>query len=92
MKTIKLLLKSIILFCLIFNSCSKAQDRPPAVAGMFYPENPQELSSVCNKYLNLAGEKSLSIKPIGIIVPHAGYVYSGQVAAYAFKELKNADY
>ncbi|MBL7135841.1 MAG: AmmeMemoRadiSam system protein B [Candidatus Marinimicrobia bacterium] len=92
MKTIKILLQLIILFCLTFNSCSKAQDRPPAVAGMFYPEDPKQLSSVCNQYLDSAGEKSLNVKPIGIIVPHAGYVYSGQVAAYAFKELKNADY
>ncbi|RKY53443.1 MAG: hypothetical protein DRP89_06205 [Candidatus Neomarinimicrobiota bacterium] len=91
MKTIKILSKQIIIFCMIF-STSKAQDRPPAVAGGFYPENPQELSSLCNQYLNLAGEKSLSTKPIGIIVPHAGYVYSAHVAAYAFKELKNADY
>lgn len=58
--------------------------RPPAVAGMFYPANPAQLSADIQQYLNDANPPTLS--PVrAIIVPHAGYIYSGPVAAFAYK-------
>ena len=64
-----------------------AQDRQPAVAGAFYPANKSELlSTVKQLFANAAPPQSRG--PIAaIIVPHAGYVYSGEVAASGFNQL-----
>jgi len=59
--------------------------RQCAVAGMFYPANAAELSAAVDSYL--ANSDSTDIHPKAIIAPHAGYVYSGQVAAHAYKAL-----
>lgn len=61
--------------------------RYPAVSGSFYPDDPDELDKLVESYI--ANTKKLQVKGNlrGIIVPHAGYIYSGQVAAYAYKQL-----
>jgi AmmeMemoRadiSam system protein B/AmmeMemoRadiSam system protein A len=64
--------------------------RKPAVAGTFYPEDPEELGNMVDAFL--APVQSVDGKPIGLIVPHAGYAYSGWVAAYGFKQLAGVDY
>jgi AmmeMemoRadiSam system protein B/AmmeMemoRadiSam system protein A len=64
--------------------------REPAVAGDFYPEDPEELKTMVDAFLQPVD--SLDGEPIGLIVPHAGYVYSGWVAAYGFKQLAGANY
>ncbi len=61
--------------------------REPQFAGMFYPSSRNELEKTIDGFLNKAG-KQCSAR--AIIVPHAGYVYSGQVAARGFKQLINA--
>ncbi len=61
--------------------------RQPAVAGLFYPGNAQELSSEINQYLLEAEndtERLQGLSPKALIVPHAGYIYSGQTAAKAY--------
>jgi hypothetical protein len=63
-----------------------ADIRPPAVAGMFYPADPDELASMIQEYLEAAAPPELS-SVRSVVVPHAGYVYSGPVAAYAYKLL-----
>jgi hypothetical protein len=60
--------------------------RPPAVAGMFYPANPVALSAQVEQLLSAAERPSVR-RPKGLIVPHAGYVYSGPVAASAYARL-----
>ncbi len=60
------------------------------LAGQFYPEDTTELESMLDEYLKQA--LSSDIVPQIVIVPHAGYVYSGRVAAYAFKTLQNSGY
>ncbi len=59
-----------------------SQIREPAVAGMFYPDNPlipqQQVESLLERDLALAAS------PKALIVPHAGYIYSGPVAASAY--------
>ncbi|MEE9547062.1 MAG: AmmeMemoRadiSam system protein B, partial [Hyphomicrobium sp.] len=56
--------------------------RPPAVAGTFYPESADELSRDVRRFLESAdpgrGDEST---PKVLIAPHAGYVYSGSIAA-----------
>jgi MEMO1 family protein len=61
--------------------------RSPAVAGMFYPEDALELKEMINGFLVKVPANKVKGKIHGIIVPHAGYQYSGQVAAYAYKAL-----
>ncbi len=60
--------------------------RPPAVAGTFYPANARELAATVHAMLVAAGD-GRHAAPKAIIVPHAGYVYSGPVAASAFARL-----
>ncbi len=58
--------------------------RPPAVAGMFYPSDPDELKRIVQQFLDEADPPALT--PVrALIAPHAGYPYSGPVAAYAYK-------
>ncbi len=60
--------------------------RKPAVAGSFYPADPDELRKEIDTYLLLAKTSTLEIQQAhAFIVPHAGYIYSGIVAAAAYK-------
>ncbi len=59
--------------------------RPPAVADMFYPGDPQELQAMIGRML--AGAKPADRQPKAIIAPHAGYIYSGDIAAKAYGAL-----
>jgi len=71
---------------------NKQQTRKPVVAGMFYPGEKETLEENLNGYFNNAELSSFSFRKIhGIISPHAGYPYSGPVAAYGFKLLKKID-
>jgi AmmeMemoRadiSam system protein B len=56
--------------------------RRPAVAGLFYPADPDELAATVDRLLLRAapGERT----PKAIVVPHAGYIYSGAIAAAAY--------
>jgi MEMO1 family protein len=62
--------------------------RPPAVAGSFYPSDPVQLRKQVMDLLADA-EDSPNSRPKALIAPHAGYRYSGQVAATAFATLEN---
>jgi len=66
--------------------------REPAVAGGFYPDDPAELRQMVDSYLGDAEVVCSGQEIGGLIVPHAGYVYSGPVAAWAFKQLGNRTY
>src|SRR6516162_3800221 len=61
--------------------------RPPAVAGTFYPREPDRLRVQVQSLLADAGP-SKAVIPKAVIAPHAGYVYSGHVAAAAFATLR----
>ena len=60
----------------------------PHVAGMFYPEDPEELTQTITRYLNQV--KAHHPVPKAIISPHAGYSYSGPIAASALACLKTS--
>jgi AmmeMemoRadiSam system protein B len=57
--------------------------RPAAVAGMFYPDAPDRLAGDVRSYLAHASSGAART-PKALIVPHAGYVYSGPIAASAY--------
>jgi MEMO1 family protein len=69
-----------------------ANIRKPAVAGMFYPGDKDTLEAAVKGYLNAAKPEEIHGKIIGIVSPHAGYVYSAPVAAYAYKLLSGKKY
>jgi AmmeMemoRadiSam system protein B len=60
--------------------------RPAAVAGMFYPGDATELSQDVRAML--AAARKVGLHPKALVAPHAGYVYSGPVAASAYALLK----
>lgn len=60
--------------------------REPAVAGQFYPASPEKLQRDIEKYFREAVPKKFD-QVKAIISPHAGYVFSGKVAASAFNQL-----
>jgi AmmeMemoRadiSam system protein B len=62
--------------------------RAPAVAGMFYPEDPGELRRNVMTFLDAATSQYAKHSLVAAIAPHAGYLYSGPVAAYTFKTLQ----
>ena len=66
--------------------------RPAAVAGSFYPADPDELASIVDTLLQRArlraSERAAAPSPVALVAPHAGYVYSGSVAASAFDCLR----
>jgi len=64
-----------------------ASQRFPAVAGLFYPADPHSLHAQVSGYLAGALPAEVVIAPKALIVPHAGYIYSGAVAASAYAEL-----
>jgi MEMO1 family protein len=66
--------------------------REPAVSGMFYPGNPEVLRRDIAKYLENATFDDVEGDVVGMISPHAGYVYSGPVAAYGYKALLGKAY
>lgn len=75
------------------------KSRPPAVSGIFYPSNPFELQkSIEQSFLNMnfgPGKMPPSLdrkKIYGIISPHAGYAYSGSVAANGYYQVSNMNY
>ena len=59
--------------------------RPAAVAGLFYPDDANELSAMVRDFLQAAPEPTYHAK--AIIAPHAGHIYSGPTAAFAYKAL-----
>lgn len=77
----------------IMSSASKSSQniRQPAVAGQFYPASADELAGQVDGFLDKAVLEKEKGKVSGLIVPHAGYVYSGSVAAAGFKQLEGAD-
>lgn len=68
--------------------------RPPAVAGLFYPADPDELLALIAECRRVAGAPAGTEgggRPKAVIAPHAGYVYSGPVAARVYAALEGLD-
>ncbi len=68
------------------------QTRKPSVAGQFYPGDPVALSRQIADFFKNAEKEPIPGEIVALIVPHAGYVYSGQVAAHAFKLLEGLSF
>lgn len=78
------------IICLVFCASVFAEEvQRPVVAGMFYPANPDKLKNMVDSFINKAKPEPIEGEIMAIISPHAGYEYSGWVAGYAFKAVKN---
>lgn len=76
---------------LIMGNSVKGQDidRNPCVAGSFYPDNSAELRSMIDELLATTGDIKKEKKVRALIVPHAGYIFSGEVAAAGFAAISD---
>ena len=84
------LLFLIVSICL---GCASAQDRPATAAGSFYPSDPEQLAATVDRLLAArAAPTGSASAPMALIVPHAGYPYSGAVGAQAYSMLKGRSY
>ncbi len=66
--------------------------RPPAVAGGFYPGEADVLRTTVQGFLAKVPKRPVKGTIVAAMAPHAGYVYSGQVAAYTHKLLESAEF
>jgi hypothetical protein len=66
--------------------------RQPATAGTFYPADREKLESILARFLGNVPAFTESRPPKALIVPHAGYIYSGQVAAHAYARIRSHRY
>ena len=62
--------------------------REPAVAGQFYPDSPAQLRAMIESFIDKNAEKE---DVIGLVAPHAGYIYSGAVAGAVLSRVKFKD-
>ncbi|MDD5382086.1 MAG: AmmeMemoRadiSam system protein B [Candidatus Margulisbacteria bacterium] len=87
-------MKRFLFFALLILSlnCAFAEVRKPVVAGSFYPANKDELAYQVNKFLLNVPSQEIKGEIVALVVPHAGYPFSGQVAAYAYKQLEGKSY
>lgn len=81
----KLILVAFCVFCLIPSICFSQNIKKPNVAGQFYSSDKSQLSRQIDQFLDQADVRIYHDRVPMVIVPHAGYIYSGQTAAYAFK-------
>jgi MEMO1 family protein len=65
--------------------------RPPAVAGSFYPADPGRLEAGVRRYLSTAAAPEVGFPVRILIVPHAGHIYSGPVAATGYRLLGDTE-
>jgi AmmeMemoRadiSam system protein B len=64
--------------------------RPPAVAGLFYPDEPAELTRLVESCISAAPPRPGGRAPRALIVPHSSYAYSGAVAGQAYRALRDS--
>jgi AmmeMemoRadiSam system protein B len=69
-----------------------SQVRSPIVAGSFYPGTARQLERQIDGFLANAEPNRVEGRVVGLISPHAGYVYSGQTAANAYAQVRGASY
>jgi AmmeMemoRadiSam system protein B len=64
--------------------------RPSPIAGQWYEGNPQKLARLVDEFLDNAQLPALDGEVLAVIAPHAGHIYSGAVAGYAFAALRSS--
>ncbi len=80
-------ISSLILFLSSWSYAANLPLKTANVSGQFYSADPKELSNTVDRYVSAAEITSFKEKVELLIVPHAGYIYSGPVAAYGYKAI-----
>ena len=66
--------------------------RPSPIAGQWYSGSPQALAQSVDGFLAAAQLPELAGQVVGVVAPHAGHIYSGPVAGYAFRAVQGKSY
>ena len=78
-----------LLLGLVVTACAQAPKvRPAFNAGSFYPADPKVLEKMVDDFLANVPPEQLAEPPVALVSPHAGYEFSGQVAAHSYALLK----
>lgn len=93
----KITFKLVTLFCVcgvasLFSQATSDKVRKAVVAGQFYPAERQTLQQILQDYLKHADKVQVDGKIYGLMVPHAGYVYSGPTAALGYRQIADQNY
>ncbi|MFA5287592.1 MAG: AmmeMemoRadiSam system protein B [Candidatus Omnitrophota bacterium] len=84
---------SSFLIAVLILSLSFAEERKgPSAAGVFYPEDPVELSAMVDGLISSAAPEKTDQEIFALILPHAGYGFSGDTAAFGYKLIKGKGY
>lgn len=86
MRKVYLLLVSILIAMQTYSQ-PRSADRQPVAAGRFYSANKETLTNDLSKMFGACVKPASRLKVRAIISPHAGYIYSGRIAASAFSEI-----
>lgn len=87
--------KLVISLIFIFFGASMAEEqliKKAVFAGQFYHSDPARLRTMVDSFLQTPTSRPPLIKPVAMIVPHAGYIYSGSTAGKAYGWIKGGDY
>jgi hypothetical protein len=82
---------SFLLITVLLMFACKVAGKEPSVAGSFYPAEKEALKASVDGFLSKAEKVQTTGKLLAIVSPHAGYIYSGQVAAYGYKQIQGSD-
>jgi AmmeMemoRadiSam system protein B len=68
---------------------SNVEIRPSPIAGQWYPADPKRLAKEVDRYMDAVQLPELPGEVVAVMAPHAGYLYSGPVAGYAFSAVRS---
>jgi AmmeMemoRadiSam system protein B/AmmeMemoRadiSam system protein A len=92
MQKYRIIIYSLLFIALCANEAcmgqKNTQSRPASVAGSFYPASPAQLKSMLHNLFNQVEKRTEAGRLIGLVSPHAGYIYSGHVAAHSYSLLQ----
>lgn len=83
---------AVVLFVISVNIEGAQVTKKTNVAGAFYTADPVTLQEEIKDYFSIVTLPSFSGRVLGVISPHAGYIYSGPVAAYSYKVIEDFEY
>ncbi|MFH1190181.1 MAG: AmmeMemoRadiSam system protein B [Candidatus Omnitrophota bacterium] len=76
---------ALLALMITFSPIYASDVKPPDLAGSWYPASKEELTKLLRGYLDSAEPETIEGRIFALISPHAGYQFSGPVAAYGFK-------
>jgi AmmeMemoRadiSam system protein B/AmmeMemoRadiSam system protein A len=85
-------LLAILFISVSCQSAEQTKDRPAAVAGSFYPADPAQLAAFVDDQLSRAAVPKIHGSVLAVVAPHAGYQFSGAVAAHSYALLRGKKY